>query len=71
MFSMRNLDASWGVHLKIVGFDLRRRSQGSARTLRCQNEAKSEVTADHTRPQSSSAAMRPQSQARSGRSPLF
>jgi len=41
-----------GVHLKIVGFDLRRRSHGSARTLRCQKGAGGSVAATHTRPQS-------------------
>jgi len=40
------------VHLKIVGSDLRLRSHGSVRTLRCQNGAGGSVAATHTRPQS-------------------
>jgi len=44
-----------GVHLKIVGFDLRLRSHGSARTLRCQKGAGGSVAATHTRPQSARA----------------
>jgi len=41
-----------GVHLKIVESDLRLRSHGKPRTLRCQNGARSSVAAGHTRPQS-------------------
>jgi len=41
-----------GVHLDIVVSDLRLRSHGKRRTLRCQTRARSSAAATHTRPQS-------------------